>query len=180
MLVLLNDEIQAARDVTKTSTQRLHTFRSPDFGILGHADGDGEIAIYRRPTRRHAPDCEFDVSGLETLPRVDILLSYAGSDGAAVDAFVAAGARGIVAAGFAPGSCTKAEIAALNRAREAGVAVVQSTRAGSGRVATINTQRIKGAVSGDNLPPQKARILLMLALTVSDDVAELTRMFAAY
>ncbi len=180
VLVLLNDEIQAARDVTKTSTQRLHTFRSPDFGILGHADGDGTIAIYRRPARRHAPDCEFDIGSLETLPRVDILLSYAGSDGAAVDAFIAAGARGIVAAGFAPGSCTKAEITALNRARAAGVAVVQSTRAGSGRVATANTQRIEGAVSGDNLPPQKARILLMLALTVSDEPAEIARMFAVY
>jgi len=180
VLVLLNDEIQAARDVTKTSTQRLHTFRSPDFGILGHADGDGEIAIYRRPTRRHAPDTEFDVSGLETLPRVDILFSHVGSDGVAVDAFTAAGARGIVAAGFAPGSCTKAEIAALNCARKAGVAVVQSTRAGSGRVATINTQRIEGAVSGDNLPPQKARVLLMLALTVSDEPVELARMFGIY
>ncbi len=180
VLVLLNDEIQAARDVTKTSTLRLQTFRSPDFGILGHADPDGEIAIYRHPVRRHAPDTEFDMSGLETLPRVDILLSHAGSDGVAVDAFIAAGARGIIAAGFAPGSCTKAEVAALNRARAAGIAVVQSTRAGSGRVATINTQRIEGAVSGDNLPPQKARVLLMLALTVSDEAGELARMFAAY
>ncbi|PPR21025.1 MAG: L-asparaginase 2 [Alphaproteobacteria bacterium MarineAlpha10_Bin3] len=180
VLVLLNDEIHAARDVTKTSTQRLHTFRSPDFGILGHADGDGTVAFYRRPTRINAPDTEFEISKLDALPRVDIALSYAGADGAAVDAFVAAGARGIVAAGFAPGSCTKAQIDALNRARNAGVAVVQSTRAGSGRVATINTQRIEGAVSADNLPPQKARILLMLALTVSDNRDELTRMFAAY
>jgi L-asparaginase len=180
VLVLLNDEIHAARDVTKTSTLRLNTFRSPDFGILGHADGDGAVAFYRRPTRLHAPDTEFKVSNLDALPRVDIALSYAGADGAAVDAFVAAGARGIVAAGFAPGSCTKSQIAALNRAHKAGVAVAQSTRAGSGRVATINTQRIKGAVSADNLPPQKARILLMLALTVSDDTAELARMFAAY
>ena len=180
VLVLLNDEIHAARDVTKTSTQRLHTFRSPDFGILGHADGDGTVAFYRRPTRINAPDTEFEISKLDALPRVDIALSYAGADGAAVDAFVSAGARGIVAAGFAPGSCTKAQIDALNRARNAGVAVVQSTRAGSGRVATINTQRIEGAVSADNLPPQKARILLMLALTVSDNRDGLTRMFAAY
>ena len=180
VLVLLNDEIHAARDVPKTSTQRLHTFRSPDFGILGHADGDGTVAFYRRPTRINAPDTEFEISKLDALPRVDIALSYAGADGAAVDAFVAAGARGIVAAGFAPGSCTKAQIDALNRARNAGVAVVQSTRAGSGRVATINTQRIEGAVSADNLPPQKARILLMLALTVSDNRDGLTRMFAAY
>src|SRR5262249_33478285 len=63
VLVLLNDEIQTARDVTKTSTLRLETFRSPDLGMLGYADPDGRIAIYRRPSRRHAPDTEFDVRG---------------------------------------------------------------------------------------------------------------------
>ncbi len=180
VLVLLNDEIQAAREVTKTSTYRLQTFRTPDFGILGHADGDGAIAIYRKPTRRHAPDAEFDVAGHTTLPRVDILLSYAGSDGAAVDAFVRAGARGIVAAGMAPGSCTKAETAALEIARDKGVAIVQSTRAGSGRVKQSDMLQIESAVSADNLTPQKARILLMLALSRTDDRDEIDRMFKTY
>jgi len=72
VLVLLNDEIQTARDVTKTSTLRLETFRSPDLGMLGYADPDGRVAIYRRPSRRHAPDTEFDVRGRAELPRVDI------------------------------------------------------------------------------------------------------------
>ena len=180
VLALLNDEIQAAREVTKTSTYRLQTFRTPDFGVLGHADGDGTIAIYRKPTRRHAPDTEFDVSGLTELPRVDILLSYAGSDGAAVDAYVQAGARGIVAAGMAPGSCTKAETAALEIARDQGVAIVQSTRAGSGRVKQSDMLQIEGAISADNLYPQKARILLMLALSRTDDRGEIDRMFRTY
>lgn len=180
VLALLNDEIQAAREVTKTSTYRLQTFRTPDFGVLGHADGDGTIAIYRKPTRRHAPDTEFDVSGLTELPRVDILLSYAGSDGAAVDAYVQAGARGIVAAGMAPGSCTKAETAALEAARDKGVAIVQSTRAGSGRVKQSDMLQIEGAISADNLYPQKARILLMLALSRTDDRGEIDRMFKTY
>lgn len=180
VLALLNDEIQAAREVTKTSTYRLQTFRTPDFGVLGHADGDGTIAIYRKPTRRHAPDTEFDVAGLTTLPRVDILLSYAGSDGAAVEAFVQAGARGIVAAGMAPGSCTKAETAALEIARDKGVTIVQSTRAGSGRVKRSDMLQIEGAVSADNLYPQKARILLMLALSQTHDRDEIDRMFRTY
>ena len=102
VLVVLNDEIQSAREVTKTSTYRLQTFRSPDFGALGHIDGDG-VHIYRHPMRRHAPDTEFDVSKLDGLPRVDIAYSYAGADGTVVDALVAAGARGIVSAGLAPG-----------------------------------------------------------------------------
>jgi len=180
VLVLLNDEIQAAREVTKTSTYRLQTFRTPDFGVLGHADGDGTIAIYRKPTRCHAPDTEFDVTDLTTLPRVDILLSYAGSDGAAVDAYVQAGARGIVAAGMAPGSCTKAETAALEIARDKGVTIIQSTRAGSGRVKQSDMLQIEGAVSADNLYPQKARILLMLALTRTGDRNEIDRMFKTY
>ena len=180
VLALLNDEIQAAREVTKTSTYRLQTFRSPDFGVLGHADGDGTVAIYRRPVRRHAPNTEFDVAELEDLPRVDILYSYAGSDGAAVDAFVQAGAKGIVAAGMAPGFCTVAECAALEKAQAAGVIVAQGSRAGSGRVMPGETMRLKGAVSADNLNPQKARILLMIALTKTDDLEELHRIFTTY
>ena len=81
VLVLLNDEIQAAREVTKTSTSRLETFRSHDLGMLGYADPDGRVAIYRRPSRRHAPNTEFDVRGRAELPRVDIAASYAGADG---------------------------------------------------------------------------------------------------
>ena len=105
MLVLLNDEIHAAREVTKTSTGRMQTFRSPDFGALGHADGD-KLAWYRKPLRKVAPDTEFDVRGLAALPRVDVSYTYAGSDGVAIGAFVAAGAKGIVCAGFAPGFVT--------------------------------------------------------------------------
>jgi L-asparaginase len=134
VLVVLNDEIHSAREATKTSTYRLQTFRSPDFGLLGHIDGDG-VQIYRQPRRRHAPDTEFDIAGLASLPRVDIAYSYGGADGTVVDALVAAGARGIVSAGLAPGIPAPLERIALERARGAGVIVVQSSRAGSGRVA---------------------------------------------
>ena len=103
VLVVLNDEIQAAREVTKTATLRLQTFRTADFGVLGHADGDA-VAFYRRPLRRCYPDTEFDIGTLDALPRVDIAYSYVGADGTAVRAFIAAGAKGIVSAGFAPGS----------------------------------------------------------------------------
>jgi L-asparaginase len=178
-LVLLNDEIQSAREVTKTSTLRLQTFRTPDFGVLGHADGD-KIRYYRHPVLRRAPDTEFDVGGLGELPRVDVSYSYGGVDGTAVRAFVAAGAKGIVAASFAPGMSHPGEMAALEEAVKQGVLVVISTRAGSGRVTQRKAIDDRGFIAADNLNPQKARILLMLALTRTQDRDEIIRMFADY
>jgi L-asparaginase len=180
VLVLLNDEIQAAREVTKSSTLRLETFRSPDVGMLGYADPDGRVVIYRKPARRHAPATEFDVRGRTELPRVDIAYSYAGADGAAIEAFVAAGARGIVSASLAPGVTTGAETEALRSARRRGIVVVMSSRAGSGRVLPRRTLREGGFVVADNLNPQKARVLAMLALTRTEDPTEIQRMFDEY
>ena len=179
VLVVLNDEIQAAREVTKTSNWRMQTFRTPDFGVLGHADAD-RIAFYRKPERCHMPDTEFDIAGLEALPRVDIIYAYPGSDGTAVKAFVAAGARGIVSAGFAPGSPPPADLEALREAVKQGVTVVQSSRAGSGRIYRSKRLTDAGILAADNLNPQKARILLALALTRTKDPAEIARMFATY
>jgi L-asparaginase len=179
VLAVLNDEIQAAREVTKTSTTRLQTFRSRDFGVLGHADGDA-IAFYRRPVRRCYPDTEFDIRSLEALPRVDIAYAYAGADGTAVRAFVAAGAKGIVSAGFAPGFSSPGDSEALKTAAAQGVIVVQSTRAGSGR--TFRSKRLAdaGFLIADNLNPQKARILLAVALSVTQDPERIAEMFRSY
>jgi L-asparaginase len=179
VLVVLNDEIHAAREVTKTATMRLQTFRTPDFGVLGHADGDA-IAFYRKPVRRHAPDTEFDISAIEALPRVDISYSYAGGDGVAVRAFAAAGARGIIAAGFAPGFCPPAEIDALTEAARQGITVVQCTRAGSGRTFRGTKLQQAGFLIADNLNPQKARILLALALTITREPEAILRLFRTY
>jgi L-asparaginase len=179
VLVVLNDEIHCAREATKTSSYRLQTFRAPDFGVLGQVDGDG-VQIYRRPVRRHAPNTEFDVAGFANLPRVDISYSYGGADGTVVDALVAAGASGIVSAGLAPGIAAPHERAALEKARDKGVIIVQSSRAGSGRIALRRYLQDAGMVAADNLNPQKARILLMLALTRSRDITEIREMFATY
>ena len=179
VLVMLNDEIHAARDVTKTSTSRLQTFRAPDFGALGHADGDA-ITYYRRPLRRGAPQTEFDIRSLAALPRVDISYAYAGADGTAVRAFLEADAAGIVSAGFAPGSCAPGELDLLKQAVATGVVVVQSSRAGSGRVPRTTKLAQHGFVDADNLNPQKARILLSLALTVTRDPAQISTIFATY
>jgi L-asparaginase len=180
VLAVLNDEIHAARDVVKTSTYRVQTFRSLDFGALGHVDGDG-VHFYRSPLRAHMPDTAF--SGLDLaapLPRVDIVYSYAGADGALVDAAAAAGARGIVSAGFAPGSPTPEQRTAFERAANAGIVVVQCSRAFTGRVAPRRRLRESGIVAGEDFSPQKARILLMLVLSTTSDIAAIQQAFQTY
>jgi L-asparaginase len=179
VLAVLNDEIHAARDVVKTSTYRLQTFRSFDYGALGHVDGDG-VHFYRCPSRKHMPDAQFAALDLGALPRVDIVYSYAGADGALVDAAVAAGARGIVSAGFAPGSPTPQQRTAFERAAKSGVVVVQCSRAASGRVAPRRRLRESGIVAGEDLSPQKSRILLMLALSTTSNIAAIQEAFSTF
>src|SRR5205809_4676455 len=178
VLVVLNDEIHAARDVVKTSTYRVQTFRSFAFGALGHVDGDGPH-FYRAPLKAHMPDTPFAGRDIAELPRAEIVYSYAGADGALVDAAVAAGARGMVSAGFAPGSPTPEQRAAFERAAQSGVVVVQCSRA-TGRVAPRRRLRESGIVAGEDLTPQKARILLMLALLMTGEVGEVQRAFQTY
>ena len=178
VLVVLNDEIHAARDVVKTSTYRLQTFRSADFGALGHVDGDG-VHFYRAALHAHMPDTPFAALDLTALPRVDIVYSYAGADGALVDAAVVAGARGIVSAGFAPGSPTPDQRSAFESAAKSGIIVVQCSRA-TGRVAPRRRLRESGIVAGEDFSAQKARILLMLALTTTTDVTQIQRIFQTY
>jgi L-asparaginase len=180
VLVVMNDEIHCARDVSKNSSYRLHAFRTADFGMLGNADPDGAVTIYRTPVRRHAPNTEFDTLHLQSLPRVDIVYSHAEADSLIIDSLVRLGTKGIVVAGLPPGRPTLAQRSALVAASEKGVLVVQSSRAGSGRV-IVSTQDVKdGLVAADSLNPQKARVLSMLALTVTTDRHAIQQMFADY
>jgi L-asparaginase len=179
VLISLNDEIHAAREVTKNSNGRLQTFISPDFGALGHADGD-RVVFYRKPMRRHNPSTEFDILSLNTLPRVDIAYSYAGDDGVAIKAFMQAGSKGIVAAAFAPGLLNPQEDLAMREAIQRGIKVVISSRAGSGRTFAPSKSRAAGYIQAENLNPQKARILLAFALSVTEDRDQIQRIFEQY
>ncbi len=179
VLGVLNDEIHCARDMVKTSTFRLQTFKSIDFGIIGHADPD-KIVYYRKVERITAPHTEFDVSKLKNLPRVAIAYGYAGSDGTAIDAFVSKGAKGIVIAAMLPGYLTPGEMDALNRARKKGVHIVLTTRAFSGRVVDTPSLRPADTILADNLTPQKARVLLMISLTIHQNAIDIQHMFEKY
>jgi L-asparaginase len=176
VVVVLNEEIHSARDVTKTS-RRPSGFRSDHSGILGTVSEDG-IFLYRRPSRRHTRDSEFLLPPGE-LPRVDIVATYAGADGTAVDAFRRAGARGLVVNGFSySGKPHEHQRPSLERAVEDGVAVVLVNRGGDGRMPT--SVEPDGFVRGDNLTAQKARVLLSVGLTTTNDLSELQRIFTEY
>ncbi len=177
VLLILNDEINAARDVTKTNTLRVETFRSPDLGYLGFVDGD-KLSFYRSPTRRHTAQSEFDVTGLQELPAVEILYSYVQPNPILIEALLTSGVKGIVMAGTGAGLISNIEKDALAKAK--GTVIVRSNRTGSGRVPAREEYDSLGMIAADNLNPQKARILLMLALTKTTDPKEIRRIFDEY
>ena len=179
-LTVLNSEIQAARDVTKTNTYRLEAFHPRELGFLGYADSDGQVVFYRAPTRRHTVQSEFDVSSVDGLPRVDIVYAYGGADGVVVEALVERGVDGLVMATMGGGAMPPPMQTAVAEAVKRGVAVVLSSRVGNGRVILTQGKQKEGLVVADNLTPQKARVLLMLALTVTHDQGRLQEMFDTY
>lgn len=178
-LVVLNDEINAARDVTKANTYRVETFQSRELGILGYADPD-KIAFYRAPTRKHTTQSQFDLTQTGELPRVSILYSHAGDDGDLAKAAVAAGAKGLVIAGTGAGHTQNARKILKELHDTTGVVVVRSSRVGAGRVVRDDNWQEPGFVAADNLSPQKARILLQLALTKTSKPDEIQQMFDEY
>ena len=175
-LIVANDLINAARDVTKNISYRVETYNSRDLGALGFVDED-RVTFYRAPTRQANA---FDLDKIQKLPRVDIVYAYAGADGALIEAAVANKAQGLVIAGFPTGSGTPAMDEAMKRVAAKGIAVVMTNRGGMGRVTDTRAAEARPLIFGDNLTPQKARILLMLALTRSKDPAELQWMFQKY
>jgi L-asparaginase/glutamin-(asparagin-)ase len=181
VLVALNDQINAAREVTKTNTSTPDTFKTPELGFLGYMQNNKPF-FYRQSTRRHTATTEFDVMQLEKLPQVDIVYGYANVNRTAVDAFTAAGTRGIVYAGVGDGSLADPVKSALAEARKQGVIIVRSSRVGQGIVARngeANDDDLDFVVS-DTLNPQKARILLMLALTRTNNTKEIQEIFYTY
>jgi L-asparaginase len=180
-LVVMNDTIYNARDVTKNSTYRVEAFQSRDLGPLGFADADGRVVYYHQPTRAHTTATEFDVRSLQSLPRVDVVLSYVNADGVMIDAAAKAGARGIVSAATGAGRPTPAQDDAFDRAyREHGVIMCLCSRVASGRVVRSPGLKRKGFIAADNLQPWKARILLSVGLSKTRDADDLQRMFDTY
>lgn len=179
-LIVMNDEIEAARDVTKSNTTNVDTFQSPRLGALGFISA-GVPQFFRASTKRHTAASEFDVSKLDTLPRVDIIYSHVNDDGVMANAAVAAGAKGIIHAGTGNGSVADPTDVALEAAVKKGVTVVRAARVGSG-VTTHSVPKWTehGYLLSNTLSPQKARILLQLALTQTSDPKKIQQYFNEY
>lgn len=181
VLVAMGDQIHTARDVSKVNTSTPDAFRTPELGMLGYFQGS-KAFFYRQLARKHTTETEFDVSGLSSLPSVDIVYGYANVGPVAVDAFMAAGAKGIIHAGVGDGSLAAKVVPALKAARAKGAIVVRASRVGQGILARngeANDDELDFVVA-DTLSAQKARILLMLALTRTNSSKEIQRMFYTY
>jgi L-asparaginase len=180
VLVVMNGQINSARDVTKSNTSHVESFRSLEFGQLGSVDVD-KLRFYRAPLRRQYVSIDPDI----VLGRVEIIMAYAGADGLLIRSLVRAGsASGLVIAGLGLGSVSSSMYEAVEEARAKGVPVVISTRVPTGRIFPLSamkgsslTLKHIGCVLADNLSPQKARVLLMLALTKTRDPAALQKYF---
>ncbi|HEY7446843.1 MAG TPA: type II asparaginase [Vicinamibacterales bacterium] len=181
VLVVVNDWIHGASSLTKTSTTAVQTFLSPVWGLIGSV-AYGQIEFFRGPVGRHTVNSEFSVENLTSLPRVDIVMAYENMDGALINAAVAAGARGLVIAGVGNGNMTETAVNALAAQATKGVVCVRASRVATGRVGrNVEVDDDKfGFVASLGLNPQKARVLLRLALTKTSNPQEIQRFFDEY
>jgi L-asparaginase len=181
VLVVVNDWIHGASSLTKTSTTAVQTFLSPVWGLIGSV-AYGEIEFFRGPVGRHTVNSEFSVENITSLPRVDIVMAYENMDGALINAAVAAGARGLVIAGVGNGNMTESAVNALAAQATKGVVCVRASRVATGRVGrNVEVDDDKfGFVASLGLNPQKARVLLRLALTKTTNPKEIQRFFDEY
>ncbi|MCO4889426.1 asparaginase [Cupriavidus sp. WGtm5] len=179
-LAVLNDEIHTGRDVSKTNTFKTETFRSP-FGPLGYVV-EGRTLFYRLPARPHTLQTQWDIDKIDKLPEVAVVYAYGNANPAAVDAAVKSGAKAIIYAATGNGSVGDYMVESLKAARAKGVQIVRASRTGSGVVVRNAEQpddKYDWIVTDDQLP-QKARILMALALTQSNDSKALQQVFWKY
>ncbi|MFW5893339.1 MAG: asparaginase, partial [Bacillota bacterium] len=165
VLVVMNYQIHAAREVTKTHTLNLDTFKSIEFGPLGIIDDD-DVLYYRKQSLRNVYRLNNTYE-----PRVGLIKVVVGMDGELLDYYIDKGYKGLVIEAFGRGNVPAAMMDGIKRARKAGIEIVVVSRVMSGRV--LDTYGYIGGgkdlvrhscILGRNLSGQKARILLMVAL----------------
>jgi L-asparaginase len=179
VVTVTNNEINAARDVTKTHAYRTQTFRSRDLGVLGYAEAD-RMVFYRAPVRRHTARSEFKLDAAAAFPYVEVLYVHNGARAELAQAALDLGAKGIVVAGVGSGSTGVFRETLAAVAREGRAVVVRATRVGEGRVLHDDQWQEPGMIAADSLSPHKAALLLSLALTQTSDPTRIQRYFDEY
>ena len=181
VLVVMNDEIHGAHSLTKTSTTDIETFMSPQRGLVGIV-AYGKSDFYNKPPWKHTTQSEFDVSNVTKLPRVDVVFAGVNMQPDLIDASVEKGAKGIVLAGVGNGNVNKASLDAAANAVKKGVVVVRASRVPMGPVGRnveVDDDKL-GFIASDELNPQKARVLLSLALLKNPQPAEIQKLYYTY
>jgi L-asparaginase len=181
VLVSIDDDIHSAHDVVKRHSTDVATFTSGEAGLVGVALF-GKNIWYRTPTAVHTSKSEFNVNGVKTLPRVDIIYAHANMSPDLITSAVASGAKGIVIAGVGDGNMTAPALEAAKAAVAKGVVVVRSSRTNGGiirRNIEVNDDQL-GTVSSMELNPAKARVLLQLALLKTTDAKKIQTYFDRY
>ncbi|MEO8857947.1 MAG: type II asparaginase [Burkholderiaceae bacterium] len=168
VLVVLAGRIGAARHTVKTHTTATDAFSGQEHGCIGTVVG-AVVDFHAEPLRMHTSGTEFDVSGIASLPAVDIVYGYQNAGTHLIDAAIDAGAKGIVYAATGNGTLSEVTKRGAARAREQHVVFVRSTRVGGGSVSAHRFDAELDTVAANSLNPQKARILLTLALTLTSD-----------
>lgn len=181
VLVVMNDWIQDAHSLTKTSTTAVQTFMSPLRGIVGVASY-GKNDFYKKPEWKHTTQSEFDITNVTQMPRVDIIMASMDMSPDLIDCAATSGAKGIVIAGVGNGNMNKASVHAAASAVKKGVVVVRSSRVTTGTVGrNVEVEDDKlGFIASDELNPQKARILLSLALLSKRTPEQIQKLYETY
>ena len=181
VLVAMNEQIISSREAFKSNTTSVETFQPANFGTLGYIF-NSEVHFGAVPAQKHTVDTPFDVTGMTELPKVGIVYNYANVPVEPLEALLKAGYKGIVTAGVGNGNIHKNLFPTLEKAVKDGVAVVRSSRVATGSATKdgeINDAQY-GFVAGQFLNPQKARVLLQLALTKTSDPKKIQEYFDKY
>ncbi len=179
VLVVMDDSIFSAREAIKTHTTHTSTFKALNSGAIGSVYY-GKTRYYMQPLRKHTTESEFSILELNPpLPKVDIIYTHVGMTPDLFQASLNSHAKGVVIAGVGNGNVSAGFLKAMQEASQMGVVIVRSSRVGSGGV-TSGEIDDKAFITSDNLNPQKARVLLQLALTKTNNKAKIQEMFEEY
>ena len=181
VLVSMNGIILGAHSVLKMNTIDVQTFQAPNSGALGYVY-NGKVFYNQSPLKKHTSQSIFDVTNLNSLPKVGIVYSYSNMEGDVVKMMANSGYKGIIHAGLGNGNIHKNVFPELINARNKGILIVRSTRVPTGPTtldAEVDDNQYK-FIASQELNPQKSRILLMLALTKTNDWKQIQQYFNEY